>query len=200
MLQSVIHSTGNCKIVGCPCSKGFYIFCRMNCSWPWWKIVFPTVACAIAINLPKCFEYQLNVHNGTCSVQFTDMGEDPNFLLSYWILSSLAYCLPLLPMMMLSILTFKELRRLRNRWPASSTNRNEDLSLAVIGLVIAGVYIICQSLVVYYWINLFCILSKHGLKDIQNIIVVVRTENGWLESIGTLSTTFNSSVNFYIYT
>ena len=171
------------------------IFCRRN--WPWWKIVLPTVACAITINLPKCFEYQPKVSNGTCSVQLTDMGENPNFLLSYVTICSLALFLPILPITILSILTFKELRSLRKRFPASSSNRNEDLSLAVIGLLIAGVYTFCTSLVLC---DLFYISSKHGLNDIQSIIDVVGTQNGWLESVCTLSTTFSSSANFYIYT
>ena len=100
---------------------------------------------------------------------------------SFWFMEVFVVLGPTIAIMTLSLLIFKELRHLRNQRP-------KDLPLAEIGLNIAVVYIICQSLTLPY----VFILPSHANVGGYLVVYIVG-------SISNLTFAFNCSVNFYIW-
>ncbi len=149
-------------------------------------MVLPAVGFVILYNTPKFFDHQTITSNGTCVKVKTSMGDNPFYQLIYRSLLNylLCYFAPLILIMTLSILIFKKLLSVRNQWPSNAINSKQDLSLAVVGLIIAVIYIICQSVFLSYWLAIDFFEAKHS----------------WLGSLASLTTTLNSSANFYVYT
>jgi len=179
------------------------------------RYIFPIATFAIVYNFPKFFELTVITEaagNRTVeltSEEFNNQSEifvsrigptslrlEPLYIKGYLIYSNLVIhgIIPLVLLILLNIAIYKQIRGFQVvPVPGRSTLHQREVRLAQVSCGIVAVFVLC-----------------HSIKWIPNIYELIQVENDeeevpwpvWVEYVTCTShalTTFNSSVNFYIY-
>jgi len=198
-------------------------FYRVSHSWPAKVLVIPIVAFAVLYNIPKFFELRTKVPgeeydnivetlgdinstvlNGTMEplevdtygIAPTVMRMNPYYVkITMWLNFLLMGLGPFILLISLNMLTLMQLQKMAKEshmlTGPDGRNRKKDIILCKVSLAIVFVFIVC-----------------HSIKWIPNIYELLQVGSGeivwpsWIETVTHFShllTTFNSSVNFYIY-
>lgn len=194
-------------------------FFKVSHRWTARMYILPIATFAIIYNSPKFFELtvitELATQSGNRTGEWaceehsnqtegfvsrigpTSLRLEPLYIKGYLIYSNLVIhgIIPLLLLILLNIAIYRQIRgfQVGSALPGRSTLHQREVRLAQVSCGIVAVFVLC-----------------HSIKWIPNIYELIQVENNeeevpwpvWVEYVTCLShalTTFNSSVNFYIY-
>jgi len=190
-------------------------FFKVSHFWTARRYIFPIATFAIVYNFPKFFELTviteaagnrtvectIEEYNNQSEIFVSRIGPtslrlEPLYIKGYLIYSNLVIhgIIPLVLLILLNIAIYKQIRGFQVvPVPGRSTLHQREVRLAQVSCGIVAVFVLC-----------------HSIKWIPNIYELIQVENDeeevpwpvWVEYVTCIShalTTFNSSVNFYIY-